>query len=445
MKRAAVVCLLALLASVAFPQVTDPPITRTNVGRALYPLTSYETGCGATRANTNQYYDVGNLLRYKAVGDGATDIVVQWNRALCSTAFSPDRRKIVVPVGVWRFASKPDDINASIDIQGEQAEASILLADYNEGTTTRGFLQNVSGQGGIGIRKVRIHKGAAVAGGSAVTITSSAATASAWNYIEDVVITTVGGTWNFGMYIDGSAKTTGSAVGVRTMNLRKVSIFAATTECATFISLEAGYLNFSCYPAGGTTGLVRLSGVAAVPSNYMYIDAPFITDLALDRIGSAMIRVGTTVNITDTANVFNTNITAPAIGTDTKLRPAYGLLMPPSKGTGTLSFSTGCTTTPTPSIRWTRNGMTASVSTGDMSCTSNATTSVFTGLPAEITPALTTFFYTACSDNGGARTLCRCYVQNTSSIACDKDIATGAWTASGTKIIIGQTFTYPLN
>jgi hypothetical protein len=117
--------------------------------------------------------------------------------------------------------------------------------------------------------------------------------------------------------------------------------------------------------------------------------------------------------------------------------------------TGTL---TGCSTAPTGTFYWSRNGNAVTIDTvGTLQATSNATTLTVTGLPAALTPARTQRFQVPDA----------CMVDNTSAIAIPssgafvniagttltfaKNSATSGWTASGTKgIQTSFTFTYNL-
>jgi hypothetical protein len=116
-----------------------------------------------------------------------------------------------------------------------------------------------------------------------------------------------------------------------------------------------------------------------------------------------------------------------------------GINLQPQQGTFTLTLSTGCTTTPSVTARWSRIGNMATLSWPDFTgCTSNSTAATLTGVPAAIQPAVLTEFGSCRSmNNGGAVTVSRCGLNGSAGGA--------AFTASGTKTIYANAVAYPLN
>jgi hypothetical protein len=94
---------------------------------------------------------------------------------------------------------------------------------------------------------------------------------------------------------------------------------------------------------------------------------------------------------------------------------------------------TGCTTTPTVTTEYVKTGNKVTLSTtADLTATSNATTCTLTGLPARIRPASTRRVIMRIQDNS-VWDICAAEIDNTGTITVYKDIADGAFTASGTK------------
>jgi hypothetical protein len=443
--RAITLLFVALAAScsheAAYAATAQLPVSRATVGNALYPLDATEISAGITRAQVKIWYEYGNLLRYGGDGGGANDNVTAFNRALAASC----SRVLRIPAGTYRFASKPNDIACGETIQGDDKETSILLVDYNEGTTTRGFLNTATS--GFVLSHVRIHKNTGKTGGAAIGLGSSVGAAPDFGAIDDVIVTGLSGTgtWNYCMYWDGTAKT-GAPIGIRDWRISRSICFAATTEVADFLGVEGAVVDMGFFPAGGSTDVVRISGTTTVPSTNIVMRSQFLTTLALDWVNGAIVQSSTSMNINDTANVLNVQMQAQSFPTDTKLRASAGYVAPGVSGSATLTLSTGCTTTPTINVRWAISGDAIALSTlNDVNCTSNATTTVLTGLPAAITPVINKTVITACSDNGGARAMCTCTVKTDSTIACDKDTAAGAWTASGQKVVTARSFGYARN
>jgi hypothetical protein len=109
--------------------------------------------------------------------------------------------------------------------------------------------------------------------------------------------------------------------------------------------------------------------------------------------------------------------------------------------TGTL---TGCTTSPTGTITWDRNGNLVTLYIPSISGTSNATTCTVTGLPAAITPVTNQPFIGPVTNNG-TNSFGYCNVNLTGIIALTIDANSTAFTNAGAKAIVAQTITYKLN
>lgn len=78
------ILLLLLIPPFAFGTSSTPlgpPVNQYNVGRALWPLTSIESGASITWSQLVPYYAPGELLRYGAKCDGSTDDTTAFTRA----------------------------------------------------------------------------------------------------------------------------------------------------------------------------------------------------------------------------------------------------------------------------------------------------------------------------------------------------------------------------
>lgn len=109
--------------------------------------------------------------------------------------------------------------------------------------------------------------------------------------------------------------------------------------------------------------------------------------------------------------------------------------------TGTL---TGCTTAPTSTITWDRDGNRVTLYIPALMATSNTTACSITGMPAAITPSVNQPFVGVVMDNGGNFSG-YCQITNTSIIGLSKDVNSSIFTGSGTKGVAAQTITYKLN
>ena len=110
--------------------------------------------------------------------------------------------------------------------------------------------------------------------------------------------------------------------------------------------------------------------------------------------------------------------------------------------TGTL---TGCTTSPTTTVYYTKTGNTVIIQSGTLlSATSNATTKTITGMPAALYPARTTNLIAIVSDNGGNFISGLCQLDTSGVLNFYADVQGTAFTSSGTFQLRQFTFAYQL-
>ena len=111
--------------------------------------------------------------------------------------------------------------------------------------------------------------------------------------------------------------------------------------------------------------------------------------------------------------------------------------------TGTL---TGCTTSPTGTVYYARNGRQVTLHFPALSATSNAGTMTVTGLPAHLQPTRDQYLsYPLATDNGAVRYEPYCKVSAASgTIAFGLTGLSSGWTSSGTKGIYTASVTYLL-
>lgn len=109
--------------------------------------------------------------------------------------------------------------------------------------------------------------------------------------------------------------------------------------------------------------------------------------------------------------------------------------------TGTL---TGCTTSPTYTIRYTVIGNTVTLNIPDWTATSNTTSKTITGMPAALYPARTQYGLMAASDNGGSYVAAQFRVSTAGVLTFTATAGGNAWTGSGTAGSVAGAFTYTL-
>jgi hypothetical protein len=108
---------------------------------------------------------------------------------------------------------------------------------------------------------------------------------------------------------------------------------------------------------------------------------------------------------------------------------------------------TGCTTSPTTTIYYTKIGNAVTLSMiADNAGTSNNSTHTLTGLPAAITPTSSVVATPATvGDNGGTPVLGRVIVSSGGFLGIGATVSGASWTTSGTATIYAFSVSYTLN
>ena len=176
---------------------------------------------------------------YAGVGDGVTDNTASFNAAVAQVCASTTTRTLIIPNGQYRFGSPPAPIPCALNLIGEGKSVTWLLRDY----TGMGnyFIQYTKGNdlyGGGSIRDLTIATTPNGIGGIAIWVTpypDTDTTQTAKNphglLIDNVQIgrTIAGGSWAFGVYLDGSNNPGPGAPGIRAVAIRNTSVSGFTT------------------------------------------------------------------------------------------------------------------------------------------------------------------------------------------------------------------------
>ncbi|OGO02362.1 MAG: hypothetical protein A2Y72_02215 [Chloroflexi bacterium RBG_13_53_26] len=235
----------------------------------------------ATRAETGAIaVPVITMLRrhisiedFGGVGDGATDNTAAFNSALAAAVASTHRR-LIIPAGSWLFNSKPNDIAAPVMLLGEGMSNTILVRNYTEATSTKGLIKIICSAGHV--RDLAIIAASGTTGGACLSAASTAAIDASGLTLENIWLSTYGGAsgnnLEYGLYIDGTAKTSAPA-GARTNFIKNAHVFGANQANAALLGCvglvwEGGGL----YQAGSTTGgTLYIGGDATVKSSYVNV------------------------------------------------------------------------------------------------------------------------------------------------------------------------------
>lgn len=177
-----------------------------------------------------------------AYGDGIQDASAAFDAAIATACASTETRTVRVPVGVFRFTSKPADILCGVNLIGEGKGVSHLLLDYNPSSNNGEFIVFTGEQdeyGGASIRDLKLLIGL-WNGGIALTVRAvphydpgESLRGPHGMLIDNIIIgrqNAHSGSWNYGIYLDGSLNGNpppGVAAGIRDVRLRDTSVATA--------------------------------------------------------------------------------------------------------------------------------------------------------------------------------------------------------------------------
>ncbi len=168
-----------------------------------------------------------NFLALGGHNDNATDNTAAFNAAItyCVTNNIPT---LYFPAGYYRFASKPADITAQINLMGDGLRKTVLYRNYTAGSATEPFINFTStGGSGFGPQRLTIMAGTGTTLGSGLQCKNQAGQSGpGFMYIYEVEVTIdAGGAWGtYTVALDGSANT-GAANGLRDIHIDGLQVF----------------------------------------------------------------------------------------------------------------------------------------------------------------------------------------------------------------------------
>lgn len=191
--------------------------------------------------------------------------------SLCS-ASSLDRT-LNIPAGDVTFNSAPSAIPCALNLIGQGKGATRLLRNYNGGSFIW-FTRGLDHSGGS-IRDMNIEAAPGTTGGIAIWIQALADTDGAVNsynrhsfIVDDVQVgrTSLVGSWDFGLYLDGSQNPDGNAnsvPGIRGVYVIKSS-FGGTNTANIYLNKARGtYVSGECYtPLNGSAAAIVADNIS---------------------------------------------------------------------------------------------------------------------------------------------------------------------------------------
>lgn len=163
------------------------------------------------------------------------------------------------PSGNYYFNTRPSQITSKINMIGDGINGTAFIRNYTEPTADRGLLDITAT---CRIENISFHSGAGTSGGSAVTFRSPQASSS---ILRDSYITTLGtggGTWACGIVLWGL----GLELGVRSVLLDNVEIFACTSHLFWFVNARGCTARVNGYPSPAGFGCVSHGTIQGAPS-----------------------------------------------------------------------------------------------------------------------------------------------------------------------------------
>lgn len=180
------------------------------------------------------------------VGDGVTDCKAGFDAAVAACV---NTRVLFVPKGHYRFLSPPAAITKALNIAGEGKGVSWLVRDYSG---LGGYFLKVTGgtdpYGGGSITDLSLYTGPLGIDGIAVWVLAhpdADPNVMSLNphglLIDNVTVGrwTTGGTWAFGIYLDGSQNPGPGAPGIRAVAIRN-TVVAAYTNYPLYLNTAFG-------------------------------------------------------------------------------------------------------------------------------------------------------------------------------------------------------------
>jgi hypothetical protein len=231
--------------------------TGTNAFNAGITTTAITTSGNVGVGGPNPWYDV---TANGMVCNESNDDTAAFNDLTALACTAGGGTLWIPPAHTCNFEERPTPIHCGLNIAGVYSKGaafgygSFVLGNYTETTPQNGLLtwdgSNAATEGnGGGVFGINIQKASGQTGGTGIELTGTNCTSRSGNFHLSGVKISGTGTWNYGLYIDGSTCTTSGTQGNRDNYFEDLDIFGTTT-------LAVGLLNcVHCYFDGLETSL----------------------------------------------------------------------------------------------------------------------------------------------------------------------------------------------
>lgn len=193
--------------------------------------------------------------------------------------------------GVYYFLTKPDPIFRTVKIQGvgPGEEVSELRRAYLPQSKFEPFLYFRDGRGSS-IRDLSIMAEHGNSNGCALVLENHNDENVGYFNADNLYISGYAkdSNWAISVWLHGAAKTIGPK-GLRSINLTGLRLFGATYSVLEVNTVHSAYIQFSSYPAGGTTNLTRITSWPNDKSNDITIHSSSKMDLDVSNAEDVVI------------------------------------------------------------------------------------------------------------------------------------------------------------
>lgn len=233
-----------------------------------------QSGAGAVlRSVQDKLRDKIHIKDFGGVFDspssGAENVIALNNAAVA--AASRGILEIEFDAGFYYLDSAPDVFTTGIVLVGKGKRATILVRNYSAGSSTESFLEwdgseETANSGGM--RNIIAYAGLGTTGGVAIKLSGTAADSRAGHMTFASSTVSGEGTWDYGIYSDGSAITTAGSQGIRVVTFLDFEIFNATTK-SIYIknAVNWQFLGVQLFEGLGAAPDVTIDGGGTADSN----------------------------------------------------------------------------------------------------------------------------------------------------------------------------------